>query len=306
MVLAPIALFVYNRLEHTRKTVEALQKNFLATDSDLIIFSDGFKDTLKNKESVIMVREYLKTVSGFKSIKIVERTENFGLAKSIITGIAEVVNQCGKVIVLEDDLITSQYFLKYMNEGLNLYENDKDVASIHGYIYPFKGILPETFFLKSFSCWGWGTWKRAWNFFEPDGKKLLNKLREQKLTIKFDLNFSYHFTLLLKEQIAGLNNSWAVRWYASMFLANKLGLYPQRSLVKNVGLDNSGIHAGSVKVFNVNLSDRPIEVKRIEIQENPDAVKVVEGYFKSPKNLFIFQVMRIKNELRLLFKSLFK
>jgi GT2 family glycosyltransferase len=167
MELAPIVLFTYNRPVHTKQTIDALLKNTLATDSDIIIFSD-YPKTEKVVESVKQTREYLKTIKGFRSIKIIERNENFGLANNIIDGVTTVVNQYGKIIVLEDDLLTSPYFLRYMNEALMLYENEKDVVCIHGYIYPVKQKLPDTFFLRGADCWGWATWKHGWDIFNPD------------------------------------------------------------------------------------------------------------------------------------------
>ena len=152
---APITLFVYNRIDHTRQCVEALRKNLLANESALIIFSDAAKD-VGSQNSVEEVRSYLKTIRGFTKIEIIERTNNFGLAKSIISGVTYVVNKYGRVIVLEDDLVTSPYFLIYMNKALDIYKNDDMVASIHGYIYPVKKALPETFFLRGADCWGWG------------------------------------------------------------------------------------------------------------------------------------------------------
>lgn len=164
---APIALFVYNRLNHTQRTITALQQNSLAQESELYIFSDGPKDEA-GVEKVETIRKYLKTISGFKSVHIKERPENWGLAKSIIEGATEIVGQFGKIIVLEDDIVTSPHFLKYLNEALDLYQNEEKVISVHGYIYPVKQVLPETFFLRGADCWGWATWQRGWRLFQPD------------------------------------------------------------------------------------------------------------------------------------------
>lgn len=292
-LVAPIALFVYNRPGHTRKTVEALQKNYLASDSDLIIFSDGPKDSLESQEGVLMVREYLKTITGFKSVEIITREKNYGLAKSIITGVSEVINKYNRIIVLEDDMVCSQYFLQYMNEALNFYEFEDQVISIHAYIYPVKKILPETYFLKGADCWGWGTWKRGWDLFESDGQKLLDELETKKLTKEFDFACSYPYIKMLKNQIAGKNNSWAIRWYASAFLKNKLTLYPRESLIFNTGFDGSGTHCSGED--NSNKTDQveniKVEVKKIEIKDNSEARLAVINYFNSQTNLW-YRVLR--------------
>lgn len=292
--LAPIALFVYNRLEHTKQTIEALQRNTLATESDLYIFSDGAKNE-SAEHNVNNVRKHLKTISGFKNINIIERKENFGLAKSIITGVTEILNKHGKIIVLEDDLITSKYFLQYMNEGLKLYQNDKNVASIHGYTFPIKNTLPETFFIKGADCWGWGTWSRAWKYFEEDGQKLLDKINNKGLAKEFNFGDNYPYTKMLKGQIKGQNNSWAIRWYASAFINNMLTLYPGKSLVNNIGLDNSGTHCNDDKTLEAKIYNNPIKIKKIKIKESQEARKEYALYFKSIKASFL---RRIINKLK--------
>lgn len=279
MKLSPIVLFTYNRLIHTQKVIEALLQNEYASVSDLIIYSDGGKDE-KTKHEVYLVREYLKSIVGFKSLVIRERSENWGLANNIIDGVTSIVNEYGKVIVLEDDLVVSPYFLKYMNEALGLYEKVGEVISIHGYVYPVKKQLPETFFIKGADCWGWATWKRGWDLFRSDGKALLNEIEKRNLKKEFDFDSSYPYYKMLKQQVEGNNNSWAIRWYASAFLNNKLTLYPGRSLVKQIGMDGSGTHCGENTVFNVQLVEVPINVQKIQMEETLIARKIFTNYFR--------------------------
>ena len=300
-VPSPVALFVYNRVEHLQKTVEALSKNELAQRSNLFIFSDGPKNE-KDKLKVNEVRRYLKTIKGFKEIEIIEKEKNQGLANSIINGVTKIVNDYGRVIVLEDDLLTSPYFLQFMNDALNLYENDEGVGAICGYIHGGKN-LPKTFFLKFFSSWGWATWKDRWKLFEPNAKKLLNQIKTRGLSREFDLDNSYFFTQLLELQSRGIDNSWAIRWYASLFLNNKLSLFPGKSLVKNIGFGQGGSHTKTSvggRIFSNRLSDRPIEVIKIPVEENLFARKSIRNYFRRPKVLFIIKIMKIRNWLRIL------
>ena len=175
MTYAPIALFTYNRADKTQRVVESLLKNAEAKFSDLFIFSDGPK-TPEKKAGVEENRKYIHTISGFNSVHIIEREKNWGLANSLIAGITEVINKYGKVIVVEDDLILSPYFLQFMNEGLEKYKDDDRVGTITGFVPPIKDKLPETFFLKYFQCWGWATWKRAWDLLEGDARSLLEGL----------------------------------------------------------------------------------------------------------------------------------
>jgi hypothetical protein len=301
MNLAPIVLFTYKRLWYTKQTVEALQNNLYAEQSHLFIFSDGpktEKDELKVKE----VRKYLKTIKGFKNIEIIERDKNWGLANNIIDGITKVVNQYGRVIVLEDDLVTSPYFLKFMNDGLNIYEEEEKVISIHGYVYPIKG-LPEIFFLRGADCWGWATWKRGWDLFEKDGKKLLDELVKRKLTKLFDFNGAYPYTKMLKDQAEGKVDSWAIRWYASAFIHEKLTLYPGISLVKHIG--DLGTHIkGNTWWLDVELSEKPIFVKRIPPIEDPQIRKKFENFFfrMKMKSMIYF----VKHPMKLINKILFR
>jgi len=287
---APIVLFVYARPDHAHRTVEALLKNPEASSSDLIVFSDAAR-TPDKEESVRRVREYVASIKGFRSLIVHHRPQNFGLAKSIIDGITQVLANHECVIVLEDDLETSPHFLRYMNEALDRFAEEESVISVHGYVYPTEQTLPEAFFLRGADCWGWATWRRGWAQFNPDGQFLLDELIRQNLLKAFDSNGVYSYSAMLKGQISGSNDSWAVRWYASAFLANKLTLYPGRSLVLNIGNDSSGTHCGTTNVFDVQLSNTPICLGDIAIEESATAKKVIE-YFHRKKQSFIQRLFR--------------
>ncbi len=291
MKLAPIVLFVYNRPSHTGQTVEALKKNTLAGESDLFIFADGpKKETDRGK--VKKVRKYIRTVDGFKKITIIERKKNFGLAESIIKGVTEVTNKHGKVIVLEDDLLTSRYFLRFMNDALNYYQDEETVGSIHGYVYPIKNTLPETFFLRDPGCLGWATWQRAWRLFNNNGDSLLKELVRKKLTAQFDYGNSYPFTEMLNKQADGRIDSWAIKWYASLFLKNKLTLYPGKSLVFHNGNDGSGTHGGVSDDYAVQLSARQIKISDILLVENKTVLLEYIRYFESIKPSYLFKTIK--------------
>jgi hypothetical protein len=293
LMLAPITLFVYNRLNHTRQTVEALLRNELAAESEFFVFSDGPRSET-DREKVLAVRSYLKTINSFKKVAVIERDKNFGLAESIIAGVTEIVNRYGRIIVLEDDMVTSPYFLKYMNDALEIYKDEEKVISIHGYIYPVRDKLPETFFLRGADCWGWATWKRGWDLFDPDGRKLLEQLQKRNLTRTFDFESAYGYTKMLKNQVQGKNNSWAIRWYASAFLKDKLTLYPGRSLVLNIGNDASGTHCDATDIFDTYISEKKITIAKIPIIEDDGARKAVSRYLRySRRRLVIEKIGRL-------------
>ena len=300
MSLSPVVLFVYSRLDHTKHTLEALKSNVLAKDSNLFIFSDAPKNE-KAKKGVEEVRKYIHSIKGFKKVKIIERKNNMGLANSVIDGVTKIVNKYGKVIVLEDDLVTSKYFLKFMNDALNFYENESKVISISGYIYPINN-LPETFFIKSADCWGWATWKRGWDLFEKDGEKLLVQLEKRDLTKEFDFNNSYPYMQMLRDQILGKNSSWAVRWYASAFLKNKLTLYPGKSFVQNIGNDTLGTHSGRVDIYKVKLNNSLIDLKKGIVFENEFVRRKISLFFRRNSNIINKIICKVNTILRRYFK----
>lgn len=250
-IYAPVVMFVYNRLEHTRKTIEALQKNYLAEMTDLYIFCDAAKDEA-GKDSVLAVREYIKNgidINAFNRLKIIEQKENKGLANSIITGVTEVVNAYGKVIVLEDDLVTSPYFLMYMNDGLECYKEASNVFSVCGYSYfAEKGykidkvIIPDFYFLQYFNSWGWGTWRDRWKYFDPLALGWEAIKADSRMQKKFSLNGLRPDADLLIRQMEQDIDSWALRWWWCIFKNDGIVLYPNCTLIQNIGWDGSGIH----------------------------------------------------------------
>ena len=279
MINAPVIVFTYNRPLHTRATIEALQNNIGAQDSELFIISDA----AANEDALLavqQVRAYIKTISGFKKICIIERERNYGLGNNIIKGVTDVIDVYGRAIILEDDLITAPYFLGYMNEALDIYADKERVICIHGYVYPVKEKLPETFFLRGGDCWGWGTWKRAWKHFDQNGQLLLDELLRTGQAREFDFNNAYPYTAMLKDQIAGKNTSWAVRWNASAFLLDMYTLYPGISLVFHAGGDGSGTNTGNQHLLDVKLAETPVQVKEIRVEQNADAFKAFSNFLK--------------------------
>lgn len=282
---APIVVFTYCRAKNTRETIESLLVNQEAGSSDIIIFSDAAKNE-KAIKAVSETRDYIHSVSGFKSIRIVEREQNYGLAKNIIQGVTEIINQYGKAIILEDDMTVSPFFLKYMNDGLERYKDNKEVASIHGYMYPSSSVLslPETFFIKGADCWGWATWKRAWDVFSPDAKFLYDEIKKRGLVKKFEFDYSYPYYKMLKGQMLGKENSWAICWYASCFLNDMYTLYPNQSMILLNGLDGVGSTHGegdNQSCYLTIIKDTPITMfpDNGEIKESKEGVDSFKNFF---------------------------
>ena len=292
--LSPIVLFVYNRPEHTKRTVESLLKNTLAGKSALFIFSDGAKND-RDEQKVKAVRDYIKAVKGFSKIEIVLREKNFGLANSVISGITEVFKQNDRVIVLEDDIITSPSFLTFMNKALAFYQEDKSIYSISGYPYPIK--IPSTYKKDVFisfraSSWGWGTWKDRWQKVDweiTDFKNFVSDIKSQRL---FD-NGGQDLTPMLKAQMKGNIDSWAIRWSYSHFKNKAYCLYPIVPLCKNIGTDRSGTHSSSSKKLDVNLDESKTDFDMIKNPElNQEITEQIQKLFK------LTSIRRIINYLK--------
>lgn len=297
-MLAPILLFAYNRPRHLQRTVEALAQNPLAQDSELFVFADGAR-TEDDREDVDLVRSYIHTIEGFKTVHRVERDRNYGLAANIIDGVTRVVNEYGRVIVLEDDLVTAPGFLQFMNDALDTYADEPRVGHIQAYDFTQNPRLPETFLIKFTGSWGWATWQRAWQHFNPDGQYLLEELRRRHLTHRFDFNGKYGFTRMLRRQVEGKNNSWAIRWNASLFLQDILSLNVGRSLVQNEGFDGSGTHCGADHLYQAKLYPDRLKVEKISpITENLEARKIFEHYYARTNSLWAKGMRRLQSMLK--------
>jgi hypothetical protein len=288
---APIAIFAYKRQVHLSRTIESLKNNPEACLSFLTVFCDGAKKD-DDKADVEAVRNYADQIQGFAKINIVKRQTNLGLSANIVSGVTHLTESFGRVIVVEDDLVCSPYFLRYMNDALNIYSEDDCVASIHGYIYPVKRQLPDTFFLRGADCWGWATWWRSWQHFRSDGSALLAELESRGLVYDFDMDGQYGFTRMLIDQIAGRNDSWAIRWHASCFLDGRLTLYPGRSLVHNIGNDGSGTHSKISDIYEQTLSTIPLILTRQPTIESLEGRAAIVNYFKNIRLKLPYRILR--------------
>lgn len=308
MSYAPIAIFVYKRPDHVKQVIESLKKNPESIDSDLYIFSDAAKDQ-DSENNVKLVRNYLSSINGFKSIKIIERKKNFGLAKSIITGVTDVINRYGKIIVLEDDLIVSPHFLQYMNAALQRYQNEDKVMQISGYMFPISVRSDaDAIFLPFVTSWGWATWERSWRYFDPMMKSRSILESDKKIRQRFDLDGSYGYNKMLELQVIGKIDSWAIQWYLSVFAKGGLTLYPSRTLVDNIGFDGSGTHCrgrGPQKLlpkdFHVIIYPKKIAVSNSFV----DIKDYLRNENRENLHLYIGAIKRVKDLLELACHSIF-
>ncbi|MDQ7948071.1 MAG: glycosyltransferase [Pedobacter sp.] len=292
---APIALFVYNRPQHTARTIKFLQQNELAAESRLFIFSDGAKSA-QDEENVAKVRELIRTTDGFKSVEIIEAKDNLGLANSIIAGVTKLTADYQQVIVFEDDLISSPYTLTYFNEALNIYRNNDQVMHIGAYMYPLnENGLSESFFYRAATSWGWATWQRAWKHFEPNIDTLIGQF-DLKKKKDFSIDHTMNFWKQMKDFKRGKNNSWAIRWYASIFLKGGLTLNPSHSLINNIGHDGTGIHSGMSDIYNVILNPKPITKFPTTVKEDDKAYQAIKHFLANRKGNLMARLKRFVKE----------
>jgi hypothetical protein len=285
MELAPIVVFAYNRPHYLLETLQSLQANEEAKASKLFIYCDGPKANCT--EATLEQIEQVHLIAGREKwcgeVNVVISPANKGLATSIIEGVTEIVNKYGKVIVLEDDLVLSEYFLKYMNEALNKYEQCDKVASVTGYNFPIK--LPngpdfkETFFLKTICTLGWGVWKRSWQIYNSDAVFLLNEIKSKKLNYEFNFGNTYPYISMLKKAMIGKVSSWGIRWYASVFLNDKLTLFPSYSLINHIGNEGTNVKVDSINMFGNSVYDKRIMDFEERIVENINYRNLFSAHF---------------------------
>lgn len=275
-MLAPIVLFAYNRPWHTEQTLLALEANNLAKESILYIYSDGPKENATKEvlEKIAETRKVIRKRKWCKEVHIVESSKNKGLADSIVEGVTEITNIHGKIIVLEDDLVTSKFFLQFMNDGLSKYENDDQVMHISGYMFPHNQKLPDDFFFSQIAfSWGWATWKNSWTRYRNDAVTIKNELHEKGLIPRFNMDQTYSFENQLDENVKGNIKTWAVFWHASILLNNGLALIPSFSLVNNIGNDGSGENC----VENENYGKQYLHAEPIDLNVNKNVSESIEG-----------------------------
>lgn len=298
-MLAPICLFAFSRPQHLATVLEALLRNDLSSASDLYIFCDGAKQ-IADTDKVRAVCELANAAQGFKSVTVVRRNLNLGLSKSIISGLAQIFEKHQAVIVLEDDVVPSKYFLQYMNDALDKYESDDRVISISAYSPIDLGADIETYFLRGADCWGWATWSRGWEVFNSRANDQLIEIRKRRLQDDFDFDGAYKYSKMLKKEARGEIDSWAICWHASAFLANKLTLYPGRSLIVNIGQDGSGTHRGVELNRQTNMSELRVDILDIEIEVSETARTALKEfyYYHHRKSILRFIIIQFRKLMK--------
>ncbi len=295
---SPVLLFVFARPDHTKRTIDALAANTIAKYCDLIVYADAARNAGEAKR-VDMVRSLVKSVVGFRSITIIERESNYGLAKNIIEGVTDVCQRFGRAIVLEDDLITSPYFLSFMNTALDRYESDKRVWHVSGWNYPIiPDGLGDAFFLRVMNCWGWATWDDRWQCYEKNTDKLIAEF-DRGMIKDFDLNNSGVFWNQVLQNKQNKISTWAIYWYATLFKRGGLCINPSVTFVQNIGHDGSGTHGSTAGGSYTSPMCMKSDVSLpSDIVENKVGIDRIKKYYKSLKPTLLSRVRNKFNAMR--------
>lgn len=307
MVLAPVVVFAYDRPDHLSQTLAALAANDLAGESVLYVYCDGAREwggeenqTVKGQGPHVAKRyglmhcseeayeAYLKRVdstrrvarrqTGFKEVHVVEREKNIGLADNIVGAVTEIVNQYGRVIAFEDDVVCTRGCLTYLNDALELYKDDEKVMHVSAWMYPNKGQFPTTFFYDSpYPAGGWATWKRAWQHYNPDTADHVAYWQDKWEA--FDIEGEDYLSRQLIGNLNGTLKTWYVKWYSSMRRMNGLCLYPGTAMSNNIGWDNSGETSLANTRYNVPNPAEYTKVERVPIERNQKAFHYIRVWY---------------------------
>jgi len=283
--MAPIVLFTYKRFESLRRTVEALQRNTGARDSLLYVFSDGPRSAA-DVAAVAEVRAYLTGIDGFREVFVSESPVNKGPATSVIDGVTRVIREHGRVIVLEDDLITAPNFLSFMNAALETYVATPRVFSVSGFTLPISA-PGDVYFTMRGSSWGWATWEDRWNTVDWAVSDFAAFLRDSLARHRFN-RIGSDLVKSLKDQMAGKIDSWAIRWVYAQFRQERVTVFPTRSKVANIGLDDSDTRTGRGQSgrFATTLDDSGSRTFHLtEPALDPSVVRQFAGYYSLPVRL---------------------
>jgi hypothetical protein len=297
--LTPVAVFTYNRPEHTRRMLATLARCGRLNECRVHVFCDGPRSPAQ-AEAVAASRRVVRDFASRCNSEVIERTENLGLARSITTAVTALVQTYGRIIVVEDDLVLSPDFVHFMLEALDHYEPVKAVHQVSGFFFPLK--LPHTsdcFLLPMISTWGWATWRRAWDCFESQPAEAYRLLSEPQTRTRFDLDGSYPYSTMLRDRLAGKNDSWGILWWYAVFLAGGTVLFPRHSLVANGGFDGSGVHAGNNRILSRSLSFDVEDVHLPAVINFPQRVEVDVIAWRTVKHHLRRQQQQLGSSLRL-------
>ena len=283
-VWAPIALFIYKRPDHTRRTIMQLQSCVGFDESPIYVFADGPRQS-RDIPAIQATRSEARRLLGDRAV-FMERETNAGVDISVIAGVTELCERYGRVVAVEDDLVVSRHFLEFLNAGLTKYENEPRLMQVCGHMFdvPILRDSRDAVFLPMISSWGWATWKRAWDLYDPAAHGWTERLRDKRERKRFDLDGNFGYATMLSRQMRCAVPAWDIRWYYSLFVRDGLAVYPPQTLVLNEGFDGTGTHGRlSLPVRQARLTENVAFEFPTQVAESPekDGVFAAIGSFRS-------------------------
>jgi len=303
--LSPIAIFAFNRPDHLRNLFESLEKNKEAISSEAYIFVDSYRTDKEKNQVKKVIRIAQNNQKIFKTLSVIVRDKNLGCKKNIIDGVTEVLNKHQDIIVLEDDIVVGKFFLRYMNSAVKKYKDSKNIFHISSFSEFDDNDKTLSYFSRGMNCWGWATWRDKWHNLSWDTNYLIKKIK-QKGRRSFDFDDSAEFFNQLVDNQEKIIDTWAIYWYASIYLNEGLCLNPSKAISINTGNDGSGQRAG-LQEINTRLYNGLISIFPDVIEEDQDYFKLLKKIYKKRKGPFKGVLKKILNFLPIYLKKyLFK
>ena len=270
--MTPVVLFVYNRPLHTKEVLQSLSDCMYAKEVILYIFSDAPKNE-KAVETVQQVRSIIadeKWKNCFHEVIVIEAEKNKGLATSVITGVTQVVDKHGQVVVIEDDNRVAKDFIDYMRRGLEFYRDNPQIGSIGAFKIPFalpKDYQHDVFLMGRSTSYAWATWKDRWDLIDWDVSDYETFRNNRKERARFD-EYGADRSHMLDAQMQGRIDSWAIRFSYAMFKHNLFAILPVQTRVENTGFDGTGVHNGKKNkrfIARIDPDMKPAEFENVEL-----------------------------------------
>lgn len=289
MNLAPVVVFTYTRFIHLKKVVASLQANHLAKFTDLYVVSDGASRP-EDEPLVQNIRNWAKQIKGFQNVEVICRENNFGAFNSIVEAEKYILRKYGKIICLEDDIITSKNFLAFMNSGLSFYYQHPNVLTISGYSHPINPDTRKDFWVCPYHCpWGYATWEHKWSridyHYNPYNEMIGSPIHTSKAK-KYGKFLLRNLKADLQQKICAAD----ARICAQMVINNSITIMPSISKVQNIGHDGSGLHSAQTNKFWVELDQT--DRAEFHFDENPTLnEKIIKRYERYMRGNFLSELL---------------
>lgn len=288
-MLAPVCLFVWKRYDHLVRTLSALKSNYLARETELYVCSNAAISE-EEKDSVEKIRSYVSAFEGMKKTTLICNEINKGISENLIKNVTKILKIYGKIIVLEDDMITSPNFLDFMNQALNFYQGFDNIQQIAGYCIPFDiKSTYDTYFIPRSCSWSWATWKDKWDRINwtPDKSQLLSVDWKRFCSAGEDMK------VMLKALANGTLNTWDITSDYSIYMNHMLTVFPTKSFIFNIGMDGTGEHCPKTDRYNSELvqPDKREFVFDKEVAVNPKILRLYSKFYKLSWKSKIYNIL---------------